>query len=200
MVSVKPLRIEGYRGSSHKDRPNLPGFTVFLTGLPGSGKSSLALGLRDRLLGAGRTCVRILDGEMFRDSMPRGHRPTGAFRDVTTARISVFAEHVTGRGDVALCAAVAPFEAQRERARRRIDKVGRFLLVYLSTPVEVCERRDRADLYQGARSGVVERMTGVTHAYEAPLRPDLSLDTGNLSVELSIILVMQLLRREGLVR
>jgi sulfate adenylyltransferase len=199
MVSVDVPRDEGFRPSRDDDRPTLLGFTVFFTGLPGSGKSSLALGLRDRLLEEGRRRVRILDGDDFRVLIPSGHRQTSVFRDVTTARISVVAEDVTRGGDIALCAAVAPFQAQRERARWRIGRAGRFLLIYLSTPLEVCAQRDRADLYQGARSGDVEHMTGVTHAYEAPPTPDLSLDNSDISIKASIISVMQILRRERLV-
>jgi sulfate adenylyltransferase len=198
MVSVDPPQDERLGPPRCDTGPTAPGFTVFLTGLPGSGKSSLALGLRDCLVEQGRTPVQILDGEVFRASTPSAHRPAG-IRDVTTARISVVAAEVARSGGVALCAAVAPFEAQRERARQRIARAGRFLLVYLSTPLQVCERRDRAELYRGARSGVVERLTGVTHSYQAPLRPDLVLDTSALSLAASVLAVMDLLRREGLV-
>ena len=78
--------------------------------------------------------------------------------------------------------------------------MGGFFLVYLSTPLAVCEQRDRLDLYQGARSQLVEQLTGVTHTYETPPRPDLALDTSDISIEASIISVMELLRREALVR
>jgi sulfate adenylyltransferase len=200
MVSVDLTRDEKSRQAVHTDRPKPNGFTVFITGLPGSGKSSLALGLRNRLLQEGRTLIRILDGEMFRASMPAQHYPTSVFRDVITARIAVVAEDVTRSGDIALCAAVAPFEAQREKARQRVRRVGGFFLVYLSTPLAVCEQRDRFDLYQGARLRLVEQLTGITHTYETPPRPDLALDTSHISIEASIVLVMELLRREALVR
>lgn len=197
MVSLDKHSIE--RGRREDPPSELSGFTVFVTGLPGAGKSTVTRGLHNRLVEAGRTRIWILDGEMFRASRPTIQRPASAFRDVTTARIAVVAEDVTRNGGIALCAAVAPFDDPRERARRRIERWGRFILVHLSTPLAVCEQRDRQDLYRDARLGVVERLTGMTHPYEKPHRPDLTLDTSNTTISASILLVMMYLHREGLV-
>jgi sulfate adenylyltransferase len=200
VVSLKAHSIERVRSGRREYPPSeLSGFTVFITGLPGAGKSTITRGLHDRLVEAGRSRIRILDGEMFRASRPTNQRPASGFRDVTTARIAVVAEELTRNGGIALCAAVAPFDDPRERARRRIERWGRFILVYLSTPLMVCEQRDRQDLYRDARLGVVERVTGVTHRYEKPYWPDLIIDTTNTTISASILLVMLYLHREGLV-
>jgi sulfate adenylyltransferase len=192
--------IERVRSGRREDPPCGPsGFTVFVTGLPGAGKSTVTCGLYHRLIEAGRTRIRILDGEMFRPSRSSNQRPPSAFRDVTTARIAVVAEEVTRNGGIALCAAVAPLDDSRERARRRIERWGRFILVHLSTPLAVCEQRDRQDLYRDARLGVVERLTGVTHPYEKPQRPDLAHDTSDTAIDESVRLIMLYLHREGLV-
>jgi sulfate adenylyltransferase len=179
------------------DTPPAPrGFTVFMTGLPGAGKSTLVRGVNDRLVEAGRRRIQILDGEMFRASTLAN---ADVFRDVTTARMAVVAGEVTRGGGVALCAAVAPFDGARGAARRRIAPWGRFILVYLSTPLAVCEQRDRQALYRDARLGRVSCLTGVTHVYEAPRDADITLDTSLTTIEASTDLVMLRLRREGLV-
>jgi sulfate adenylyltransferase len=192
MVLLDEHCIDCVRFGGPKDPPFAQsGFTVFVTGLPGAGKSTIARGLYDRLIEAGRTRLLVLDGDMFRSSR--------SANDVTTARIAVVAEDVTRNGGIALCAAVAPLADSRERARRRIERWGRFFLVYLSTPLAVCEQRDRQDLYRDARLGVVERLTGVTHPYEIPQRPDLTLDTSSATIDDSVLLTMLYLQREGLV-
>jgi sulfate adenylyltransferase len=113
--------------------------------------------------------------------------------------MAVVAEAVTRAGGVAVCAAVAPLDAARSAARRRIEAWGPFILIHLSTPLAVCEQRDRQTLYRDARLGRLSRLSGVTHIYETPGDPDLTIDTSHISMEQASCMVMRRLIREGLV-
>jgi sulfate adenylyltransferase len=113
-------------------------------------------------------------------------------------RLAVVAEEITRSGGIALCAAIAPFEDIRQRVRRRIEGAGRFVLVYLSTPLWVCEQRDCKGLYRDARAGGVVGLTGVTQPYEMPRSPDMVIDTSVISVETAVCSIVQYLRDEGL--
>jgi sulfate adenylyltransferase len=175
------------------------GFTVLLSGLSGAGKSTIALALRSSLMQAGRRHVKVLDGEMFRfsTSCDEGHGVT--FSSMTALRMAQAAAQITRAGGVAVCAAVAPSEHIRERARRAIETSGRFILVYLSTPLRVCEERDCKGLYRSARAGLIGRLTGITAPYEIPLHPNLTIDTSVISVDAAVGFIVRYLRSEALI-
>jgi len=179
--------------------PDSRGFAILMVGLPGAGKSTLARAVSDRLIEAGRGSVRTLDSEMFRAEPAANTNPNGAGRDVTIARLVVVAEEIVRAGGVAVCAAVAPLRKARDAARRRIEPWGRYLLIHLSTPLAVCEQRDRQALYRDARLGRIARLTGVTHDLEPPLDADLVVDTSLLTIEASTDLVMRRLSSDRLI-
>ena len=129
------------------------GVVVFCTGLSGSGKSTLARDLRDALLERGDRTVSLLDGDLVRRLLSAGLTFSREDRDLNIARIGYVAAEVARHGGIAICAPIAPYAAARAGVRRMVSEVGDFVLVHVSTPLEVCEARDRKGLYAQARAG-----------------------------------------------
>ncbi len=169
------------------------GFTVWLTGLPSSGKSTLAGLLAERLRGYGHA-VEILDGDEVRRHLSRGLGFSREDRDENIRRIAFVAKLLTRVGGVAIVAAVSPYRAAREDARREI---GRFVEVYVSCPVEECMQRDVKGLYRRAVRGEVPAFTGVSDPYEPPVDPEVSVETHRETVERSVEKILHGLRELG---
>jgi sulfate adenylyltransferase len=172
------------------------GLTVFFTGLSGSGKSTLAAGLRARLLERGRT-VTLLDGDLVRRNLSSELGFSREHRDLNIRRIAFVASEVTRHGGVAICAPIAPYDAARKEARTLIEPLGGFVLVHVSTPLDVCEARDRKGLYAKARAGLVKEFTGISDPYEAPADAELVIDTSTLDRDAALDLLASYLNREG---
>ena len=172
------------------------GLTIFFTGLSGSGKSTLAAGLRARLLERGRK-VTLLDGDLVRRNLSSELGFSREHRDLNIRRIAFVASEVTRHGGVAICAPIAPYDATRKEARQLIEPLGGFVLVYVATPLEVCEARDRKGLYAKARAGLVKEFTGISDPYEAPLDAEVVIDTSTLNRDAALDLLMTYLDREG---
>jgi adenylyl-sulfate kinase len=153
-----------------------PGVTVFLTGLSGAGKSTIADALVAELAAAGRP-VTVLDGDVVRTHLSSELSFSREHRDLNIRRIGWVAGEVVRHGGTVVVAAIAPYEAAREEARKLVEEHGRFVLVHLSTPLEVCEQRDVKGLYARARAGELPAFTGVSDPYEPPERPELVIDT-----------------------
>jgi adenylyl-sulfate kinase len=153
-----------------------PGVTVFLTGLSGAGKSTIADALVADLEREGRP-VTVLDGDVVRTHLSSELSFTKEHRDLNIRRIGWVAGEVVKHGGTVVVAAIAPYEEAREQARKLVEEHGRFLLVHLSTPLEVCEQRDVKGLYAKARAGEIPEFTGVSDPYEPPVAPELVIDT-----------------------
>jgi adenylyl-sulfate kinase len=156
--------------------PAPTGATVFLTGLSGAGKSTIADALVARLEAEGRP-VTVLDGDVVRTHLSSELDFSREHRDLNIRRIGFVAGEVVRHGGIVVVAAIAPYEEAREQARELVERHGRFLLVHLSTPLEVCEGRDVKGLYARARAGEITGFTGIDDPYELPARPDLVIDT-----------------------
>jgi adenylyl-sulfate kinase len=152
------------------------GVTVFLTGLSGAGKSTIADALVAELEADGRP-VTVLDGDVVRTHLSSELSFSREHRDLNIRRIGWVAGEVVKHGGTAVVAAIAPYEAAREEARKLVEKHGRFVLVHLSTPLEVCEGRDVKGLYAQARAGEIREFTGISDPYEPPARAEVVLDT-----------------------
>ena len=183
----------------HRARPprSRRGVVVFFTGLSGSGKSTLARDLRDALLERGDRTVSLLDGDLVRRLLSAGLTFSREDRDLNIARIGYVAAEVARHGGVAICAPIAPYAAARARVRRMVSETGDFVLVHVSTPLEVCEARDRKGLYAQARAGVIGSFTGISDPYEEPDDADLVVDTSVLSRHDATAAVLTHLRRGG---
>ncbi|KQS68330.1 adenylyl-sulfate kinase [Modestobacter sp. Leaf380] len=154
----------------------MSGVAVLLTGLSGAGKSTIADALVAGLTAEG-TPVTVLDGDVVRTHLSSELGFSRADRDLNIRRIGWVAGEVVRHGGTVVIAAIAPFDEAREQARALVEAHGRFVLVHLSTPLEVCEARDVKGLYARARSGEIPTFTGVSDPYEEPVRAELRVDT-----------------------
>jgi len=154
---------------------NQRGVCVWFTGLSSAGKSTIAGILADRLERRGRT-VTLLDGDVVRTHLSKDLGFSKDDRDTNIRRIGFVASEVVRHGGAVICAVVSPYDATREEVRQQIG-TDSFVLVYVATPVEECERRDVKGLYARARRGEITGMTGIDDPYEPPSRPDIVLDT-----------------------
>jgi sulfate adenylyltransferase len=165
-----------------------PGVTVFLTGYSGAGKSTIADALISGLEAEGRP-VTVLDGDVVRTHLSSELSFSREHRDLNIRRIGWVAGEVVKHGGTVVVAAIAPYEAAREEARALVEKHGRFVLVHLSTPLEVCEQRDVKGLYAKARAGAIPEFTGVSDPYEPPSRAEVVIDTSVTPLEESVALI-----------
>lgn len=176
------------------------GFTVFFTGLSGAGKSTLAKALAVKLMEMGGRRVTLLDGDIVRKHLSSELGFSKAHRDINIRRIGFVASEISKHGGIAICAPIAPYRKTRLDVRRMIDGWGGFIEIYVSTPIEVCESRDRKGLYAKARAGLIPEFTGVSDPYEAPEEAELILDTSRYSVDEAVQSVILKLEHEGYLR
>jgi sulfate adenylyltransferase len=169
------------------------GRVVFFTGLSGSGKSTLARALTARLTGA--HSVTLLDGDVVRTHLSKGLGFSREDRDTNVRRIGWVAAEVAKHGGIAICAPIAPYDETRRWVRDAVERTagpGSMLLVWVSTPLEVCEQRDTKGLYAKARAGQLTGFTGIDDPYQTPTDADLVVDTSTVGVNDAI---EQVLRR-----
>ncbi len=183
-----------------RDRPprRHRGLVLFFTGLSGSGKSTVAHGVADALLETGERTVTVLDGDVVRRELSKGLTFSKADRDLNIRRIGWVAAEVARHGGLAICCPIAPYAAARAQARELARAAGGgFALVWVATPLEVCEARDRKGWYAKARAGQLTGMTGIDDPYEEPTDADLVIDTSELTVEAAVRLVLDHLAESG---
>jgi sulfate adenylyltransferase len=175
------------------------GFTVFFTGLSGSGKSTIANALMVKLLEMGGRPVTLLDGDLVRKHLSSELGFSKEHRDINIRRIGWTASEITKNGGIALCAPIAPYDSVRKEVRSMIDPLGGFVLVHVATSIELCEERDRKGLYAKARAGVIKEFTGISDPYEVPEDAELVIDTADLTPEEAAQEVILYLEREGFI-
>jgi sulfate adenylyltransferase len=177
------------------------GFTVFFTGLSGAGKSTIANALLVKLLENGKRRVTLLDGDVVRKNLSSELGFSKEHRDLNVLRIGFVAAVITKNRGAAICAPIAPYRTTRRMVREAIEaEGGGFIEVYVSTPLEVCEERDRKGLYAKARAGVLKGVTGIDDPYEEPENPDIIIDTEALSPELAAHRIFVKLESLGFIR
>lgn len=175
------------------------GFTVFFTGLSGSGKSTIANALMIKLMEMGGRPVTLLDGDVVRKHLSSELGFSKEHRDINIMRIGYVASEITKNGGIALCAPIAPYTATRRAVREMIESYGAFVEVHVATSLEECERRDRKGLYKLAREGKIKEFTGISDPYEAPETPELRVDTESVDVDFVAQQVLLKLESMGLI-
>jgi sulfate adenylyltransferase len=176
------------------------GFTVFFTGLSGSGKSTIANALMTKLMEMGGRPVTLLDGDVVRKHLSSELGFSKEHRDINIQRIGYVASEITKNGGIAICAPIAPYEKTRAVVREMIEAYGAFLEVHVATSLEECERRDRKGLYKLAREGKIKEFTGISDPYEAPRNPELKLETEGNEIDYSAQQVILKLENMGLIK
>lgn len=184
----------------HETRENhvTTGATVWLTGLPSAGKTTIAYELAGRLRAEGRR-VEVLDGDEIREFLSAGLGFSREDRHTNVQRIGFVAELLARNGVLALVPVIAPFADSREAVRKRHQSAGTgYLEVHVATPVEVCSVRDVKGLYAKQAAGEISGLTGVDDPYEAPASPDLRIESQDQTVQESAAALHTLLTERGL--
>jgi adenylylsulfate kinase len=201
MAEQRATNIVWHQGAvTRDDREQLNGHkgcTVWLTGLSGSGKSTIAVDLEKRLCERGIRSY-ILDGDNIRHGLNKNLGFSPEDRTENIRRIGEVAKLFTDAGTVTLTAFISPYRADRDQVRA-LMRAGDFVEVYVDCPVEVCEQRDVKGLYKKARAGEIKEFTGISAPYEAPNEPELTIRTSQQSVEQSALQILAYLEQRGLV-
>ena len=201
MAEQKATNIVWHQGAvTRDDRQQLNGHrgcTVWLTGLSGSGKSTIADEVEKRLLERG-VRTYILDGDNIRHGLNKNLGFSPDDRTENIRRIGEVAKLFCDAGLVALTAFISPYRADRDQVRA-IMQPGDFIEVFVDCPMEVCEQRDVKGLYKKARAGEIKEFTGISAPYEAPTKPELVIETSGQSVEQSALQILALLERQGII-
>ncbi len=171
------------------------GEVILLTGLSGSGKSTVAKLLAEQLTIRDSRVVTLLDGDEVRRMLSAGLGFSREDRELNVRRIGWVAALVARHGGIAICAPIAPYATMRAEMRALAEREGRFVLVHVSTPLEVCERRDRKGLYAKARRGEIAQFTGISDPYDEPTDADVVVDTSELDPEAAVDRILVFLER-----
>ena len=177
--------------------PDEQGFTIFLTGLSGAGKSTIAKVLYARFLEIGDRPVTLLDGDIVRRNLSSQLSFSKEDRDINVRRIGFVAGEITKNRGIAICAPIAPYNGTRAEIRNAIENYGGFVEVHVSTPINVCEKRDRKGVYAKARAGLIKGFTGVDDPYEVPESPEVKIDTTDLTPDEAAQEILLFLGQKG---
>ncbi len=175
------------------------GFTVFFTGLSGSGKSTLANGLLVKLMEDGRRPVTLLDGDIVRTHLSSELGFSHEHRKLNVRRIGFVASEITKNGGIAICAPIAPYEADRRFNRELISPLGGFIEVFVDTSLAVCEERDVKGLYALAREGKLKQFTGIDDPYEEPENPEIEITSDDVMPEILVNEIISKIKEMGYV-
>jgi sulfate adenylyltransferase len=195
----KPVDINaGEVGTGPGESPRLrPGFTVFLTGLSAAGKTTIADALMKLLPTLSGRPVTLLDGDQVRRRLSPDLGFSKADRDLHIRRIGSFASEISKDGGIAVCAVIAPYDSVRKEVRQLVENHGRFVLVYVATPLSVCEQRDPKGLYVKARAGLIKEFTGISDPYESPDDAELTIYTDGITPDEAASQILQYLEKES---
>ncbi|MBU0730120.1 MAG: bifunctional sulfate adenylyltransferase/adenylylsulfate kinase [Proteobacteria bacterium] len=176
------------------------GFTIFITGLSGAGKSTIAKALMVKFLEMRDRPVTLLDGDIVRKNLSSELNFSKEHRNLNITRIGFVASEITKNGGIALCAPIAPYEESRQISRKMISQYGGYIEVFMSTPMEVCEQRDRKGLYAKARAGKIKGVTGVSDPYIPPSNPEITIDTSTMTPAEATQEVLLYLEEQGYIK
>lgn len=174
------------------------GVTLFLTGLSGAGKSTIAKALSQKLHEVQVRKITLLDGDVIRENLSPKLGFSKEDRSLNVRRVGFVANEITKNGGIAICSMIAPYEEDRSHVRELVQGSGKFIEVYVSTPLELCEERDVKGLYAKVRQGLIKQFTGVDDPYEAPVNPELNINTEGKTVDSVVKEVIAYLHQEQL--
>lgn len=175
------------------------GFTLFMTGLSGAGKSTLANAIAVKLMEKQNRPITILDGDILRKHLSSELTFTREHRSLHCRRVGFVAGEITKNHGIAICALIAPYENDRQYNRNLINSQGNYIEIFVSTPLSICEQRDTKGLYNLAKQGKMQVLTGVNDPYESPTNPEIIVDTSEYTVEQAVDLVIAYLQSQGLI-
>jgi len=173
------------------------GFTLFLTGLSGAGKSTIAKILYVKLSEVNNRPITLLDGDIVRENLSSELSFSREHRILNVKRIGFVASEITKNRGIAICAPIAPYAESRRDVRAAVEKHGGFIEIHVSTPLEVCQRRDRKGLYAKARAGLIKGVTGIDDPYEAPSKPELAIDASSITPFEAVSRIVAFLKDQG---
>jgi sulfate adenylyltransferase len=173
------------------------GLTLFLTGLSGAGKSTIAKVLMSRFMQMGDRPVTLLDGDIVRKNLSSELGFSKRDRELNIIRIGFVASEITKNGGVAICAPIAAIAKSRLHNRLLISKYGGYIEVHIATPLDICEKRDRKGLYAKAKAGIIKGFTGIDDPYEIPKNPELNIDTTDMTPDEAAEDILLYLKKEG---
>lgn len=173
------------------------GMTIFFTGLSGSGKSTIAKALNARLMEIQSRPITVLDGDIVRKNLSSELGFSKEHRALNVRRVGFVAQEITKNRGIAICALIAPYEADRLYNRNIINACGSYIEIYMATPLETCEQRDVKGLYCLARQGKLQGFTGINDPYEEPPNPEIIIDTTEHSINKSVDIIINFLERNG---
>jgi sulfate adenylyltransferase len=176
------------------------GFTVFLTGLSGAGKSTLARVLYVKFMEMRDRPVTLLDGDIVRKNLSSELDYSHKHREINVRRIGFVASEITKNRGIAICAPIAPYEESRRYNRELISQYGGYVEIFMNTPFQVCEQRDRKGIYAKAKKGLMKGVTGVDDPYVPPESPDLSIDTSETTPAEAAQEVLLYLEEQGYIK
>jgi len=176
------------------------GFTIFFTGLSGSGKSTIAKSLYSKLMEIGSRPVTLLDGDIVRTHLSSELGFSKEHRNLNIKRIGFVASEITKNRGAAICAPIAPYEESRNYVKDIVSQHGEYILVHVSTSLEECQIRDTKGLYQKAKDGLIKGLTGVDDPYESPKDANLIIDTENREVYYCVNEIIDYLIKSSLIK
>ncbi len=177
------------------------GFTIFFTGLSGSGKSTIANGLATKLLEEGSRPVTLLDGDIVRTHLSSELGFSKEHRSLNVQRIGFVASEITKNGGIAICAPIAPYASDRDANRKLISNLGGYIEVYVSTSLQKCEERDSKGLYKLAREGKIKEFTGISDPYEKPIKAEITLNSDGSKNPIYLVdQIYQMIQEKGYIK
>ena len=201
MTTQKATNITWHDGAiTNSDRERLlnqKGAVLWFTGLSGSGKSTLANAVEEKLFEMGHLTY-ILDGDNIRHGLNKNLGFSPEDREENIRRIGEVSKLFCDAGVIAMTAFISPYRADRDKARALVAE-GRFVEIYVQVPLEIAEQRDPKGLYKKARAGEIKEFTGISAPYEEPMKAELIVETGKLSLEESVGVVIDYLKKNGIV-
>ena len=175
------------------------GVTIFFTGLSGSGKSTVANMLSSKLREVQDRKITLLDGDVIRNHLTSELGFSKEHRDLNVQRVGYVASEITKHGGIAVCSMIAPYARARRQVRDQIEQQGKFIEVFISTPIEVCEERDVKGLYKKARQGIIKNFTGIDDPYEEPKSAELVIETVETKPEEAVELILGKMKEMDLI-